>query len=105
MLHEQFSLRSSSEGISSWGKKKKNRSVLCALFLKEKFLLDLMMVSSDKILGFRLLRKDEAGNCSKDLFPSAGSAGSYGVGVSRTGFATFHFLFHLNFPLQLSVVT
>lgn len=47
-MHEWFSLRSSSEGVTSWGGKKIYRNVLYTLFLKEKFLPDLGMVPTDK---------------------------------------------------------
>lgn len=54
-----------------------------------------------KILAFRLLRRGEAGNCFKDTFPRADSAGSYWSGCERD------WLSHLSFPvlLKLSFVT
>lgn len=62
--------RGAAEKELALGGKNKNRSVLCAPFLKETFLPDLAMVSTDKILVFELLRKGEAGDCFQELFPS-----------------------------------
>lgn len=50
-----------------------------------------------KILAFRLLRKGEAGNCFKDVFPIADSAGGYWSGCEQD------WLSHISFPVLLKL--